>query len=166
MEWNFFFGFDGRVNRAKCWRVTFLNIFCLMLFMLIVPLNLAGSFGNADASWAAPLSLALIIGTMGPAVIISTWCYCAIAIKRLHDRNKSGWWLAAFYGAPILLDKLWDRLDHPTLAYGVSFIGLVLSVWGFIEIFCLRGTRGPNPFGPDPLAKNYVGSRPISPATA
>ena len=164
MEWNFFFGFEGRLNRAKCWRVMLLNSICLVLFLLIVPLNLGTTFRSADGAWAAPLTLALFAGTLGPALIISTWCFCAIAVKRLHDRNKSGWWLAAFYVAPILLDKLWDWLDNPTLAYGVSLIGFVLSIWAFIEIFCLRGTRDPNRFGPDPLGKNYVGSRPISQA--
>jgi uncharacterized membrane protein YhaH (DUF805 family) len=27
----------------------------------------------------------------------------------------------------------------------------VLGIWGFVELGCLRGTAGPNRFGPDPL---------------
>ena len=52
MDWNFFFGFDGRINRAKCWRAMLLNSVCLLIFILVVPLNLGGSFGNADPKWA------------------------------------------------------------------------------------------------------------------
>ncbi len=26
-----------------------------------------------------------------------------------------------------------------------------ISIWGFVEIGCLRGTEGPNQYGPDPL---------------
>jgi uncharacterized membrane protein YhaH (DUF805 family) len=29
----FFFGFDGRINRAKYWGVILLNFVCLMIFM-------------------------------------------------------------------------------------------------------------------------------------
>jgi len=47
----------------------------------------------------------------------------------------------------------------------VFFIGLVafvLSVWSFVETFCLRGTGGPNRFGPDPLAASNSGIGSIS----
>jgi uncharacterized membrane protein YhaH (DUF805 family) len=26
MDWNFFFGFEGRINRARFWRVLLLNL--------------------------------------------------------------------------------------------------------------------------------------------
>jgi uncharacterized membrane protein YhaH (DUF805 family) len=156
MDWNFFFGFEGRINRAKCWRAMLLNSFCLVMFMLIVPLNLGSSFGNTDPKWGAPLVIGLLLGTLGPAIIISTWCFTAIAIKRLHDRDRSGWWMVVFFIAPPLLDKLWDWLDHPSAAFFVSLLGAVVSVWAFVEIFCLRGTRGPNRFGSDPLARGNI----------
>jgi uncharacterized membrane protein YhaH (DUF805 family) len=156
MDWNFFFGFEGRIARAKCWRAMALNFFCLLIFMLLVPLNLGNSFRDADPKWAAGLVMALLVGTMGPAIITGTWCFAAIAIKRLHDRNKSGWWMVLFFIGPPLLDKLWDWLDNPTAGFVVSLIGFVLSVWSFVEIFCLRGTRGPNRFGSDPLARGNM----------
>jgi uncharacterized membrane protein YhaH (DUF805 family) len=156
MEWNFFFGFEGRINRAKCWRVMLLNFVCLMAYMLIVPLNLGDSFRDADPKWGIPLVTALLVGTMGPAIIISMWCFTAIAIKRLHDRDKSGSWMVLFFIVPPLLDKLWDWLDNPTAAFFVSLLSFGLSVWCFVEIFCLRGTRGPNRFGSDPLARGNM----------
>ena len=30
-------------------------------------------------------------------------------------------------------------------------IGLAILIWAIIELGCLRGTPGPNRFGPDPL---------------
>ncbi len=48
--------------------------------------------------------------------------------KRWHDRDKSGWW---------------------TL---ISLIPLIGGLWMLIECGFLRGTAGPNRFGPDPLA--------------
>jgi uncharacterized membrane protein YhaH (DUF805 family) len=166
MDWNFFFGFEGRINRAKCWRATALNFFCLLMFMLLVPLNIGSSFRDADPKWAIPFTIALLLGTLGPAIIISAWCFAAIAIKRLHDRDKSGWWIALFFIVPSLLEKLWDWLDNPTAAFFVSLLGFVLSVWSFVEIFCLRGTRGPNRFGSDPLARGNMRIDTASPAQA
>src|SRR4051812_6780940 len=105
MDYDFFFGFDGRINRAKYWRVMLLNFICLMIFMLVVPLSIGTTFYDGDPTWAKPLTLALLAGTMGPAFIISTWCFAAMSIKRLHDRNKSGWWMVLFFVVPSLLDK-------------------------------------------------------------
>ena len=48
--------------------------------------------------------------------------------KRWHDRNKSGWW---------------------TL---ISLVPVIGGLWMLIECGFLRGTEGPNRFGPDPLA--------------
>jgi uncharacterized membrane protein YhaH (DUF805 family) len=166
MDWNFFFGFEGRVNRARFWRVMLLNFVCTMIFMMVVPLSIGGSFLNADPKWAKPLTLALLAGTMGPILIISTWCFAAISIKRLHDRNKSGWWMVLFFVVPSLLDKLWAWLDLPTGAFIVGAIWFGLSVWCFVEIFCLKGSKGPNRFGSDPLAKGNMSVQAPSRALA
>lgn len=52
---------------------------------------------------------------------------CVLA-RRWHDREKSGWW---------------------TLILLIPFLG---ALWVLIECGCLKGTDGPNRFGPDPLA--------------
>jgi uncharacterized membrane protein YhaH (DUF805 family) len=31
-------------------------------------------------------------------------------------------------------------------------VATAISIWAFIELGCLRGTRGTNAYGPDPLA--------------
>jgi len=31
-------------------------------------------------------------------------------------------------------------------------ISFAISVWAFVELGCLRGTVGPNRYGPDPLS--------------
>jgi uncharacterized membrane protein YhaH (DUF805 family) len=50
----------------------------------------------------------------------------AVSVRRLHDLDRTGWWVL--------------------LAF--TLIGLILLiVWN-----CMRGTPGPNRFGPDPLA--------------
>jgi uncharacterized membrane protein YhaH (DUF805 family) len=79
------------------------------------------------------------------------WFLAATTVKRLHDRNKSGWWIVPFFLAPNLLGEVGGWLGD---SYPVNFLMLVLGVlsfWGFVEMLCLRGTKGPNRFGPDPL---------------
>jgi len=166
MEWNFFFGFEGRINRAKCWRVMALNSLCLLTFVLFVWLNLGVSFGSADAKSGIPLSIAVLFGTLGPALIASMWCFAAIAIKRLHDRDRSGWWMVVFFIVPPLLDKVCDLLGNPAAAFVVSLASAGLSLWAFVEIFYLKGTQGPNRFGSDPLARGNMRIDTGSPASA
>jgi uncharacterized membrane protein YhaH (DUF805 family) len=84
---------------------------------------------------------------------VNVWLVAATAAKRLHDRNKNGWWLLLFFVAPTLLDKFWSWLDNPTVALLVSALSFGLSVWCFVELFCLRGTKGSNRFGPNPFAR-------------
>jgi uncharacterized membrane protein YhaH (DUF805 family) len=55
----------------------------------------------------------------------------SVLVRRLHDRDKSGWWFW-FLFVPI-----------------VGFI--VLLVW-----FCTKGTTGPNQYGDDPLTGSGV----------
>jgi len=84
----------------------------------------------------------------------------AIAIKRLHDRNRSAWWLLLFYMGPVLFIATGVAIMWPT-AGGASFLlglcligGFALAIWGSVEIGFLRGTTGYNRFGPDPLARS------------
>lgn len=85
-------------------------------------------------------------------------------VKRLHDRNRPGL-IAAIFWAPIIaittgqhfgftqeLAKVGDRLMHVpnTLSMTILGVGMIVFVWAFVELCCLRGTRGPNKYGHDP----------------
>ena len=81
-------------------------------------------------------------------------------IKRLHDRNKSGWWVLLFYGAPTALSAVAALLEsgaETSLAVLLfQLVNLVILVWALIELGCLRGTIGQNRYGPDPLAPDIL----------
>ncbi|MHC2338309.1 DUF805 domain-containing protein [Bradyrhizobium sp. USDA 4454] len=172
MDWaNYLFGFKGRVNRAKFW-LAVLIIVCWMMVLaaLVVLAGLGGkdrSFGfNVDdifrafdpdsytsLSWAGlPV---LLVKASGTALFV--WVYIAVAIKRLHDRDKSGWWMVPFFAIPGLMSQFSDRLpDESYWVMAAGAIVFVLYVWGFIELACLRGTSYPNRYGPNPLGKTHV----------
>jgi uncharacterized membrane protein YhaH (DUF805 family) len=74
---------------------------------------------------------------------------CIVGIKRLHDRNKSGWWLLLFYLLSGVLDVVGMTGKLPLL---FELGSVAISIWALVELGCLRGTAGTNEYGPDPLA--------------
>jgi uncharacterized membrane protein YhaH (DUF805 family) len=69
-------------------------------------------------------STQLVTGLFALATIIPS---IAIAIRRLHDLDRTGWWFLLGF---------------------IPLIGpIILLIW-----YATKGTDGPNRFGPDPLA--------------
>ena len=95
---------------------------------------------------------ALLIWLLGLILFIAaTWSSLAVGVKRLHDRDKSGWWMLLFWLGPSVLGG-WPTAT-PDLAGGFIFslAAAAIAIWGFVELGCLPGTPGPNQYGPDPL---------------
>lgn len=62
----------------------------------------------------------------------------AVAVARLHDIGKSGWWLAIIAAGALLANV--------TGSGAISM--LILAMW--LALLVWPGTLGPNPFGADP----------------
>jgi uncharacterized membrane protein YhaH (DUF805 family) len=152
-----FFSFEGRINRAKFWLASLMMaaIYMVTNFMIMFAIGLD-----------QPLTTALALVTM----IAGIWPIFALYVKRLHDRDKSAWWLLVFFAAPLVIDtafQAWSgTLTWPWQAPPIeNFKQMVfgpawwiswaaqagIALWAFVELGCLRGTEGPNQFGPDPL---------------
>jgi uncharacterized membrane protein YhaH (DUF805 family) len=133
------FSFQGRINRAKYWLA--------ILIYVIVNLVMAALGQVAGDSIAFQL-LSLIIGVV---IFISG---LAVGVKRLHDRDKSGWWLLLFYIVPSVAFAAATGLSFysigadsggATLVAGLLWlVGLAVLIWAVIELGCLRGTPGAN----------------------
>ncbi len=135
------FSFQGRLNRKPYWMTaiaTMLIIIVLLLFALILIREHRFEF--------AGLTLVLLVILYIPLI----WIGLAIGAKRLHDRDKSAWWLLVFYAAPGILSTAGNRLEDVGFII-LHVISFAISVWAFVELGCLRGTPGPNRYGPDPL---------------
>jgi uncharacterized membrane protein YhaH (DUF805 family) len=159
-----YFGFSGRINRGRFWLLSILLIvfsilawvvaFLVALFILGVNVTDGSGLDQPDKLVQMILDYAVaFIVLLGVAIAI--WVsWFAIGVKRLHDRDKSGWWIVVFYILPWILGGAANTVDkqgNDTLTLILSLIGLLLMLWGIVVLGFLRGTRGPNRFGPDPL---------------
>jgi uncharacterized membrane protein YhaH (DUF805 family) len=142
------FSFQGRINR-KPWWLTSLAIGAVMLVIIIIAALAAGGalISNDPAAILGALGgLALLILILAIPLI---WIGLALGAKRLHDRNKSAWWLVVFYLVPGVLQGIGEQVGGVGLI--LSLAGFAISIWGLVELGFLRGTVGPNQYGSDPL---------------
>jgi uncharacterized membrane protein YhaH (DUF805 family) len=140
MDWIYLLtSFDGRISRKPFWIAM-------------------GSL--AVANFVACYAAQQIDGDRLSAIVDLAFTYpqFAVAAKRAHDRNLPIWVLVVFFGANAVLD-LFDVLDvsgtsdNPSmLEMAVALPFFLLLVGLLIELGFRRGTPGPNPYGPDPLA--------------
>lgn len=141
MDWrDFLFGIKGRINRAKYWLVIGISIASGIATVIVglVLINVLGQVGTVAA---------FIVGAV--VAIASIWINVTTGIKRLHDREKPGWWLWLFWFVPTLCNLI---TPDDAVAIALLSVGACISIWGFVELACLKGTDGPNTYGPDPLA--------------
>jgi uncharacterized membrane protein YhaH (DUF805 family) len=143
--------YSGRINRGKYWLAAVIYIAISILLAALGFIMLGNGILALSGDDAEGLVAGLISKGIGFFLIaLIVWIAIAISgvfvgIKRLHDRDKSGWWLVLFYLVPSVLSGLSDQSVILPLA------GFAISVWAFVELGCLRGTVGPNKYGPDPL---------------
>jgi uncharacterized membrane protein YhaH (DUF805 family) len=69
--------------------------------------------------------------TDGVINLLLVWPAVAISAKRWHDRGKSAWWVL------------------------VALIPVVGWIWMLVENGLLRGSAGPNRFGPEPQFNTF-----------
>jgi uncharacterized membrane protein YhaH (DUF805 family) len=135
------FSFQGRLNRKPYW-MTIIAITVIVLVVLLIALAMAREHRFEFAG----VTMAVLVILYIPLV----WIGLAIGAKRLHDRDKSAWWLVVFYAIPTILSAAADQTEDLTLVI-LHLISFAITVWAFVELGCLRGTIGPNRYGPDPL---------------
>jgi uncharacterized membrane protein YhaH (DUF805 family) len=164
-----FFGFSGRINRGKYWLAV---VVWLLIWIVAIPAFVIGGLAIlgsnlTDGSLPSPEDLPAflrlirdygILSAIILAFFIVSWVSAlAIGIKRLHDRGRSGWWILLFYFGPGVLAAAQNSAENGTLASLILGLGaFAVSIWALVELGFLRGTRGPNQFGPDPLKHEIV----------
>ena len=147
------FSYQGRINRAKYWTAVLIYLAISIVIAAVGFIMLGNSILElADDAADDGVIVGLLSKGIGffllvlviyiPLVVSSVF----VGIKRLHDRDKSGWWLLVFYLLPTVLNEL------SGISSLLAFVSVAITIWAIVELGCLRGTQGPNKYGPDPLA--------------
>ena len=108
----------GRASPSEFW-----YFFLFTLLVAAVAIVLDAALGTPRVNGVGSLEGLSDLACLIPSV--------AVAIRRLHDVGRTGWWLLIFL--------------VPLLGW------LVLLVW-----CCMKGTDGPNRFGANPLGREAL----------
>lgn len=156
--------FSGRSRRKEYWMyILFIVIVSIVLSIIDRMLGLGG--GSSVDTFGAPsgtgvgggLGAATHTGLLGGIFALATLIpNIAVAIRRLHDTDRAGWWVLLGFG-PYLLAVVLMVVGAMTGQLGLLATGGLIMMIGFVGgivlfvFMCLPGTSGPNKYGPDPL---------------
>jgi uncharacterized membrane protein YhaH (DUF805 family) len=141
--------FNDRASRSEFW---FWVLFCFLGGIV------AFAIDREIGIWLPITYLLFDIITVVP--------YIAVAIRRLHDLDRTGWWWLLYF-VPTSLGGL--SVAYYIFLAGTNYWVAAASLFGVIQIvcwiillvwFCTRGTNGPNRFGPDPLQAGPISAAP------
>lgn len=130
--------FTGRSRRKEYWS------FVLLTLAVFLVLYLVEGMLDLRVHGLGPLTLLFQLAILLPSL--------AVGARRLHDTNRSGWWLLIGYG-PLLISTLLPFIGLANLT--LALVLLVVALVGFVVLLIfmvLEGTKGPNQHGPDPKA--------------
>ncbi|EHH2419977.1 DUF805 domain-containing protein [Vibrio parahaemolyticus] len=132
------FSFHGRIDRKTYW-----------IWNVIYYISIIG-FG-ACISKLFPAFSYLLLPIFLLVLLIPD---LAITTKRWHDRDKSIYWLGL--NIPLVIGRIATPMTSPmaqepsTPQLFIASISLICGLWILIECGFLKGTSGPNKFGPEP----------------
>jgi uncharacterized membrane protein YhaH (DUF805 family) len=139
--------FGGRASRAEYW--WFWLAYMLLNVILQVLVRISAIFGLLGL---------LYLGILIPVI--------AVGVRRLHDTERTGWWLLAPFvpyaiGIALVFRGAMTPGANPLALFTFGpamifmLIGFVLALVVFI-FTVLPGTKGPNRFGPDPYDEDNL----------
>lgn len=142
--------FSGRIGRGKFW----LGLVAIVIIALGLQFLLR--------SFLSPGIAQLL------TMIVLIYFAAALYLKRLQDRGKGMMpWLAIIFGPGILMtimqvgqigfenvtiEGTTASIPSGTVGWAVMALAMIVGLWALVELGFLRGTKGDNQFGPDPLA--------------
>jgi uncharacterized membrane protein YhaH (DUF805 family) len=140
--------FEGRIGRKSYWVGTIVLVIVMMVVMFGAVFLIGGSVLANDFQTRL-ITFVLQLLFLYPSA--------ALMVKRLHDRNRPGYF-AAFMLVPVILKGITDLMgmtgdpiNQNGLDYLFNIVIFIVAIGFFVELGCLRGTVGSNQYGPDPL---------------
>lgn len=161
--------FSGRAPRAEFW---WFFLFTMIIY-LIVWFVILGAVGGLASSQTEPTAGILGAFGAGAIFIVLFWLALliptiAVQVRRVHDLNRSGWWIGGFYALyAVYMATTFGTVFAAAGAadpsqvnvgsmIGTMILGLAFMIYAIalLVFFCLPGTKGPNRYGEDPYGSN------------
>lgn len=114
-----YFNFKSRATRSEYWNWYLFTIIVSILTTLLD--NFIFNISISDHNALHPINVVFNLIVLIPTL--------ALAVRRLHDVDRNGWWLLI----------------------SITVIG---AFFPLLYWFCSRGTRGPNQYGEDRLKED------------
>ena len=136
--------FTGRAPRAEFWWFYLGTLVAYLVAMIVdslVGIELLGPYGL----FTLLIAVALILPGL------------AATVRRLHDTNRSGWWVliavVPYFIMGVMMGRSMASGDTAGMA-SAGLVGLIALAGGIamIVFMVLPGNKGDNRFGPDPDA--------------
>ncbi|MEZ4874660.1 MAG: DUF805 domain-containing protein [Flavobacteriaceae bacterium] len=117
--------FEGRARRSEYWYYALFNFLIILAYGIIV--LIAGVSMGDNSTLFILLMVPLILFAL--ALLVPS---IAVAVRRLHDTGKSGWW------------------------YLIGVIPVVSYIGGIVLLvfYCMDSNPGSNQYGPNPKTGN------------
>ena len=138
--------FSGRAQRSEYWW------FFLFTFVISVVLGIIGSFAPVLQFLEWVFSLAVLLPSL------------AVTVRRLHDTNRTGWWIllllglglagiivGAVLGSLVSDDDGWRFIAIIFLSVAGGLLGLVVGYLVLLYFLIQPSDPGSNQYGPNPL---------------
>jgi uncharacterized membrane protein YhaH (DUF805 family) len=115
--------FQGRARRSEYWLFYLFQIIVYVILMVLI--GVTGGFNDAEGAgmFGSVFGILYILFALGLLVP-----NLAVTVRRLHDTDRSGWWIF------------------------ISLVPFIGGIW-LLVLTVLDGTPGTNKFGPDPKGR-------------
>ena len=154
--------FKGRINRRVYISITIKEILLILLYVSVFAVAMIALMDQDISKFITVPILTItvimlfVIGITGMVSQITCW------VKRVHDLNLPGYWVLFIICLDVVLNIIFELIDSSVIQLPllleillilVAFVAFLVS---FICLFFLKGTKGDNRYGPDPLQEGSL----------
>jgi uncharacterized membrane protein YhaH (DUF805 family) len=138
--WKKYAVFEGRARRKEYWMFAGFNWLSGLVLALF-----EGAAGLATEQSVGPLTMLYILAVVIPSL--------AVTVRRLHDTNRSGWWLLGLSPLLVLVFVSSTKDEESAMvALGAVVIAMILAAIILLAFMVQDSQPGDNRYGPSPKA--------------
>ena len=136
-----YFSFSGRASRSEYWYFFLFTVLMGIVAAILDSLLFGYSWEDEVSPLNSLVNLALLIPTL------------AVGWRRLHDTNRSGWWIGGFFlalvGGAVMIAFMGASGGYVGVISGSALLGLIVLIYFIVMLvfLCTRGDPGPNRYG-------------------